>query len=481
MRVRLRATGGGKTKTSLQVVRTGEGSIRGVSLARLGPALGHGFELDKTSLEQIAQLADGAKARWTHGEMCADGIGTHLGRFSSPRLSADGLGVDADFTFSPTAPHVQPEGLAVDARTYLLDAAEKEPDTIGLSVVLEGLTLEDLVDGDGKPMLDAQGDPRRAARVTGIPRADFTGDPAANPAGLFAGVAMAALSEGSQSVLAGAVEAYGAGKVRGVMRAWLAANPEPGGMPPAGAPATPGGVPSVGSSCEVSCATCRAACAAACAKCAATCAAACATCAAACKVPGADVSAAVAACDAACAAACATCAQECDAACAACAQTCASGMSAGPIGAKLASHEALIVDLRTKLSAAEAILAQAKAADVERALREDAAYVEELARESAALQAPILEADLATVREQLAAGNKVAARAIGSALLGAAQARAGKPVALRKPLAPPKVDEHQLSVMRGQMASLRAQGYVVTPSEDGTTFTFAAPAAGKKG
>lgn len=414
MRVRLRAIpSGGPKRTALQVNRTGEGSIRGVSLARLGPALGHGFELDAKSLEQIAALADGAKARWTHGEMCADGIGTHLGRFSAPRLAADGLGVDADFTFSPTATHVQPEGLAVDARTFLLDAAEKEPDTLGLSVVLDGLTLEDLVGADGAPLLDALGEPRRAARVTGIPRADFTADPAANPAGLFAG---AALAEGASSVLAGALEAHGAGKVRGYLRAWLAANPEPGMAP--GAPAAP--MPP----------------------------AACAACADYHTAGHPPASAALA-------------------------------VEVTDLKALLATAERATTDLRGKLAAAEATLASLRAADVERGLRDDAAYVEGLALESVSLQAPLLEADLAEVRAQLKAGNRPAARAIGTALLAASRARAGKPIATTKPLAPPVQDEHQLSVIRGTAESMRAQGFTVVLSADGSRIESTIPPPAK--
>lgn len=440
MRVRLRANhanaAAGAAKRSLQVDRTGDGSIRGVSLARLGPALGHGFELDATSLAQIAALAGGAKARWTHGEMCADGIGTHLGRFSAPRLSPDGLGVDADFTFSPNAPHVQPEGLAVDARTFLLDAAEREPDTLGLSVVLDGLTLEDLVDAEGKPMLDAQGDPRRAARVTGIPRADFTGDPASNPAGLFAGVGAASLSEGASTVLAAALEAHGASKVRGFLRAWLSANPEPGAnalalapgtsLPPAGAPPVAPSAPPPGPACD-GCAAYHAA--------------------------GHGRGSADA-------------------------MSSGAAASLEALNARLAVADALAVELRAKLAGADAAALAARVAESERVAADDAAWLESLSAESATLQAPIASAALDPVRAQLAAGNRSAARAIGGALLDVARARSGKPLAsATKPLAPPKVDDHQLSVVRGHVQALRAQGVEVTVSEDGASFTVGAPRA----
>ena len=157
-----------------RVDREGYGRINGLSIATLGEARGHEFELDRISLEQIARTVPGAKGRWTHGHLCEDGLGKHLGRIDPASVRLQGDHVLGDFVFSARAHDFQPDGLTVSAAEYLMRMAEDEPDTIGLSIVFRGES-EEIEDG------------RMAARVEATPRVDFVADPAANPLGLFAG------------------------------------------------------------------------------------------------------------------------------------------------------------------------------------------------------------------------------------------------------------------------------------------------------
>jgi Skp family chaperone for outer membrane proteins len=213
MRVRLRT----KTPTDkpARVDRTGNGKILGASLICSGEALGHGFHIDGVTLDQVAKLASEAGGRWTHGNLCADGLGSHLGRWKNVRR--EGESVLGDFHFSPLAKNVQPEGLSVDAPTYLMDAAENEPDVVGVSCVLDIEGFEEA------PTVEGQ-EPRRLARVAKVPRADYVADPAANPDGLFAGTP-SELSDRATFALGEAESIYGRERVVAFLRAHLGQNP----------------------------------------------------------------------------------------------------------------------------------------------------------------------------------------------------------------------------------------------------------------
>lgn len=214
MRVRLRAKNSAQKPP--RVDRAGSGRINGLSLITKGEALGHGFWIDETTLSQVAEQAEGSKGRWTHGNLCADGLGTHLGRWENVKQIGDS--VVGDFAFSPTAKNVKPEGLSVDAPAYLMDLAERDPDAAGVSTVLElaDFEFEALSEEDKK----AGKEPRRLARTKATPRADFVGDPAANPDGLFAGTP-SELSERASSALDEAAERFGAERVRGFLASYL--------------------------------------------------------------------------------------------------------------------------------------------------------------------------------------------------------------------------------------------------------------------
>lgn len=196
-----------------RVDRTGNGRILGASLMSIGPALGHGFEIDGTTIDQVAKLAEGTPGRWTHGNLCADGLGTHLGKWRN--VHREGDRAVGDFEFSQLAKSVKPDGLAVDAATYLMDLAEAEPDAAGVSAVIDYEIEEAPPEAEG-------GEPRRLARVGKVKRADFVQSPAANARGMFSDTP-SALAEQATDALEEAAEIHGRERVQAFLNAYLSA------------------------------------------------------------------------------------------------------------------------------------------------------------------------------------------------------------------------------------------------------------------
>ena len=125
-----------------------QGIIRGVTIARLGPAKGHQGFIDRTFLLQVVDNAAakpaGIKARFGHPNMCNSALGTYLGRFKNYSYSNDK--VNADLFLDSTARNT-PGG---DLYTYVLDMAEQNPDMFGASIVFEiaeSVFLEEEVEG----------------------------------------------------------------------------------------------------------------------------------------------------------------------------------------------------------------------------------------------------------------------------------------------------------------------------------------------
>jgi hypothetical protein len=111
------------------------GLIRGVTIAQVGMAKGHGGYIDKTFLLQIVENAAtkpaGIKARFGHPNMCSSAMGTYLGRFNN--YSYTGEQVKADLFLDQTS-KTTPNG---DLFSYVLDMAEKNPDMFGASIAFE--------------------------------------------------------------------------------------------------------------------------------------------------------------------------------------------------------------------------------------------------------------------------------------------------------------------------------------------------------
>ena len=83
MRVRLRAKN--SPQKPPRVDRSGSGRINGLSLITKGEALGHDFWIDETTLDQVAEQAEGARAAGRTGicALTASGLTSGAGRTSS--------------------------------------------------------------------------------------------------------------------------------------------------------------------------------------------------------------------------------------------------------------------------------------------------------------------------------------------------------------------------------------------------------------
>ncbi|MFO7899376.1 MAG: hypothetical protein R6V58_09975 [Planctomycetota bacterium] len=160
------------------------GEIKGISLITKGPALGHGFEIDDTTLTQVhdglkAMGARGMKSRITHPETFGlfgggeDPLTCYVGRIRNSRREGDQVRVDAQiFNFADNLPGKR------GSRKFLLGVAEEDPAGIGMSIVFERDDDEEIRDENGELI-------GRAVRVKEMVAGDFVGDPAANPGGLL--------------------------------------------------------------------------------------------------------------------------------------------------------------------------------------------------------------------------------------------------------------------------------------------------------
>lgn len=141
-------------------VDTASGVIKGVSLISEGPALGHGVMVDATTLRQVMEAASkyegGLKVKMDH----QGGAGDIIGFVDNLRI--DGTKLLGDLNLLKNSPH----------RDYVLEIAQKIPDTFGLSIAFSGAVET----GEGKMMLQ---------RCSEIYSVDLVSEPAANAAGLF--------------------------------------------------------------------------------------------------------------------------------------------------------------------------------------------------------------------------------------------------------------------------------------------------------
>lgn len=135
------------------------GVVRGVSVITVGPAKGHGIEVDATTLTQVKACAEsyqgGLKVKMEHEGDAGDIVG-YLTNFHIV-----GEQLLADLHLLKSTPH----------REYILELAQTIPDTFGLSIAFSG-------------PVEVKND-TRLARCTEIYSCDMVGEPAANPSGLF--------------------------------------------------------------------------------------------------------------------------------------------------------------------------------------------------------------------------------------------------------------------------------------------------------
>ncbi|MFO8006181.1 MAG: hypothetical protein R6V05_00430 [Candidatus Brocadiia bacterium] len=216
------------------------GRIRDVSILTRGPAVGHGFHVDDVMLRQVADglnaMPRGALSRVSHPQPGQDPIFLTVGRAGAGGVRIRDGQVRGDVQLGPYARHT-PAG---DLWSWLLSLAEDDPTALGLSLAFRPAEYER--SPDGRPL----------GRVRTVTAVDFTGDPAANPAGLLRTKGEGLMNEALRAYLvtiglsAGASDEEArefmdglAGVQRRIADA-LAAEPEPQPVP-AGVPASADG------------------------------------------------------------------------------------------------------------------------------------------------------------------------------------------------------------------------------------------------
>jgi len=133
--------------------------IEGVSVISVGEAKGHGLFVDAQTLREVKACAEtyagGVKVNLDHGA----GIKDIVGFCDNFRIIGEKL--VADLNLLKTA----------ERRDYVLEIAEKLPDTFGISIAFSG------------PIREVNG--KRFASCEELYSADLVQTPAANPTGLF--------------------------------------------------------------------------------------------------------------------------------------------------------------------------------------------------------------------------------------------------------------------------------------------------------
>lgn len=152
--------------------------LYGVQVAMLGPAKGHGVELDETTLDQIVELGnaqkDGVKTRFNHPSMCTPALGTFVGHRENFRR--EGNYVKADFIASPAA--------KAEHLLHINQMAKHAPNMLGSSVVVSA-DHEYRTDERGHRLKDAEGNELPPVlRVEKLHAVDFVDDPASGD-GMF--------------------------------------------------------------------------------------------------------------------------------------------------------------------------------------------------------------------------------------------------------------------------------------------------------
>lgn len=169
--------------------------IRGYAVITKGEALGHAMWIDDETLFQVAELGNaalkGVKVRFTHPGLCADGLGTFLGRAKEFRVEGDI--VRADLHFAPASVTSKSPNHTTDPVDYILDLAAHDPSAFATSIVFchdlgaEDRFVAEHTDEDGKFYSP---DPDNTnnffhARLAELRASDLVDEPAANPGGFF--------------------------------------------------------------------------------------------------------------------------------------------------------------------------------------------------------------------------------------------------------------------------------------------------------
>ena len=178
-----------------RTTRTAEAPVRvdrkanvifGASLMQVGDlndAEVRPWTVDAKTLDQALSLssrsANGLKARFTHPNMSADGMGSYLGRWKNLRI--DGSTLRGDLHIADAA-FTSPQG---DLGNYVMDLAESDPESFGVSLAtkLDSADLQQFTTmNDSKPKSERSMWPMRFAAIKA---GDVVDDPAATRGGMF--------------------------------------------------------------------------------------------------------------------------------------------------------------------------------------------------------------------------------------------------------------------------------------------------------
>lgn len=181
----------------------GAGIIRRMSVMSRGEALGHGFWIDATAIQQTADAINtaglGIKSRFTHPNLSGDGFGKLLGRCFDAVVEGDRVLADLHFLESS---HDTPDG---DLAGYVMKLAQEDPAAFGASIAFEhDEQAENVFFSENQEIVqgtDSRGNPKEISRfkspdpenVNGywhmrlgeLRAVDVVDEPAANPQGLF--------------------------------------------------------------------------------------------------------------------------------------------------------------------------------------------------------------------------------------------------------------------------------------------------------
>ena len=161
---------------ALASIDAAAGIIRGVSVITEGEAKGHGMLIDAATLAQVKQCAEtyagGLKVKISTQRGHLGDVAEIVGFLTGFRI--DGAKLLADLHLLENSPH----------RAFIMELAEKVPDTFGLSISFSG------------PV--ERKDDAAFARCTEIYSADLVSEPAANPTGLFSLPANATAAAGQR-------------------------------------------------------------------------------------------------------------------------------------------------------------------------------------------------------------------------------------------------------------------------------------------
>jgi hypothetical protein len=160
--------------------------IFGASLMQVGDlndAEARPWTVDAKTLDQAFQFAsqsrNGLKARFTHPNMSADGMGSYLGRWQNLRI--DGGTLRGDLHIADAA-FTSPQG---DLGNYVMDLAESDPESFGVSLATK-LDRGDLAQFERSNAAKAAEDRSLwPMRFSAIKAGDVVDEPAATRGGFF--------------------------------------------------------------------------------------------------------------------------------------------------------------------------------------------------------------------------------------------------------------------------------------------------------